>query len=156
MTARGRRIDKDRTTFMIRPRPGKISLIQRCAMSCAPVLTALFTLTAHAQPAADVQAAASFARFAGAFCGATPKGIEDYKEALRKTQPSSPGFESAWNLGWANALDHIIEYRDLRLTAPKDFAGRIRDDCSLVRWEAPNAAQLCMTKPASSVHGSCR
>lgn len=137
-------------------RPGKRFLTRRFATTFIFGVATLAAVTARAASTSDVQAAAGFARFAGAFCGATPKGIADYKEALRKTQPPSPAFESAWSLGWANALDHIIEYRDLRLTAPKDFADRLKTDCSLLRWEAPDAERLCMTRPALPVYGSCR
>jgi hypothetical protein len=119
--------------------PGKISMASLLrpkhfllTFLCGAI--ALAAITTRAAPTSNVQAAAGFSRFAGEFCGATPKSIAAYKEALRRKQTPSPEFESDWNLGWANALDRIIEYRDLRFTAPKDFADRVRDDCSLVKW----------------------
>lgn len=113
---------------------------------------------ALAASAADttVQTAASLARFAGAFCGISQQSISAYKRAVKNALPPSVNFESDWQFGWGSSLNRIVGYRDLRATDPKDFAARVREDCSLVRWEAPKqAGEFCATPDNAQKSALC-
>lgn len=115
------------------------------------IVTAECPALANSASDSSVQTAAGFARFAGAFCGTTQQSIAAYKRAVRTTIPESANFESNWRFGWANALERIVAYRDLRAADPKDFAARVRDDCNLVRWEAPKEAGKFCTSPNNAL-----
>lgn len=120
------------------------------------ITTAECPALANSPSDTSVQTAAGFARFAGAFCGTSQQSIADYKRAVRSTIRESGNFESDWQYGWASALNRIIDYRDLRARNPKDFAARVKDDCNLVRWEAPKQArEFCMSSDNAHKSALC-
>lgn len=113
---------------------------------------------AFAADAADekIQQAAGDARFAEAFCAADANAITTYRSELQKRAPPTADFANAWRYGWASALNRIIEYHDLSLSNHTDFAARVKEDCGVVKWQAPESNRLCMKGTTAVTGGGCK